>query len=131
LADAWRLEYNHRRPHSSWATRPRRSLPPAVLLLPLRLRLRSSSSTAETSEVTVTRYPTNTLITPGTENGGRSPRLRKLPFETEIIERYRRKESSVEESLIQMYLAGVSVRRVEDITEACGASASVPAPSAS
>ena len=46
------------------------------------------------------------------------PRLRKLPFETEIIERYRRRELSVEEALIQMYLAGVSVRRVEDITEA-------------
>jgi transposase-like protein len=46
------------------------------------------------------------------------PRLRKLPFETQIIERYRRRESSVEESLIEMYLAGVSVRRVEDITEA-------------
>ena len=39
-------------------------------------------------------------------------------METEIIERYRRRESSVEEALIQMYLAGVSVRRVEDITEA-------------
>lgn len=46
------------------------------------------------------------------------PRLRKLPFETEIIERYRRRESSVEEALVEMYLAGVSVRRVEDITEA-------------
>ena len=46
------------------------------------------------------------------------PQLRKLPFETQIIERYRRRESSVEEALIEMYLAGVSVRRVEDITEA-------------
>jgi putative transposase len=46
------------------------------------------------------------------------PRLRKLPFETQIIERYKRRESSVEEALIEMYLAGVSVRRVEDITEA-------------
>jgi putative transposase len=46
------------------------------------------------------------------------PRLRKLPLETAIIERYRRRESSVEEALIEMYLAGVSVRRVEDITEA-------------
>jgi putative transposase len=46
------------------------------------------------------------------------PRLRSLPFETQIIERYRRRESSVEEALIEMYLAGVSVRRVEDITEA-------------
>jgi transposase-like protein len=46
------------------------------------------------------------------------PKLRKLPFETAIIERYRRRETSVEEALIEMYLAGVSVRRVEDITEA-------------
>ena len=36
------------------------------------------------------------------------PKLRSLPFETQIIERYRRKESSVEESLMEMYLAGVS-----------------------
>lgn len=46
------------------------------------------------------------------------PRLRTLPFETAIIERYRRREESVEEALMEMYLAGVSVRRVEDITEA-------------
>ena len=46
------------------------------------------------------------------------PRLRSLPFETQIIERYRRRESSVKEALMEMYLAGVSVRRVEDITEA-------------
>ena len=46
------------------------------------------------------------------------PRLRHLPFETAIIERYKRRESSIEEALIEMYLAGVSVRRIEDITEA-------------
>ena len=46
------------------------------------------------------------------------PKLRTLPLETAIIERYRRRESSVEETLVEMYLAGVSVRRVEDITEA-------------
>jgi putative transposase len=46
------------------------------------------------------------------------PKLRKIPFETAIIERYRRRECSVEEALVEMYLAGVSVRRVEDITEA-------------
>ena len=46
------------------------------------------------------------------------PRLKGISFETVIIERYRRRESSVEEALIEMYLAGVSVRRVEDITEA-------------
>lgn len=40
------------------------------------------------------------------------------PFETQIIERYRGRESSVEEALMEMYLAGVSVRLVEYITEA-------------
>ena len=45
-------------------------------------------------------------------------RLRTLPFETQIIERYKRRESSVEEALFEMYLAGVSVHQVEDITEA-------------
>src|SRR4026207_1005581 len=39
------------------------------------------------------------------------PKLRQQTFETAIIERYRRRESSVEEALIEMYLAGVSVRR--------------------
>ena len=48
----------------------------------------------------------------------RVPKLRRLPFETAIIERYKRREASVEEALVEMYLAGVSVRRVEDITEA-------------
>lgn len=46
------------------------------------------------------------------------PRLKGISFETAIIERYRRNESNVEEALIEMYLAGVSVRRVEDITDA-------------
>ena len=46
------------------------------------------------------------------------PKLRKQTFETAIIERYKRRETSVEEAMIEMYLAGVSVRRVEDITEA-------------
>lgn len=46
------------------------------------------------------------------------PKLRTLTFETAIIDRYRRRESSVEEALVEMYLAGISVRRVEDITEA-------------
>jgi transposase-like protein len=45
------------------------------------------------------------------------PRLRTLPFDTQIIERYKRRQSSVEEALVEMYLAGVSTRRVEDITE--------------
>ena len=55
------------------------------------------------------------------------PKLKGIPFETAIIERYRRRESSVEEALIEMYLAGVSVRRVEDITEALWGSKVSPA----
>ena len=58
------------------------------------------------------------LLTKAGEVELQVPRLRTLPFETQIIERYRRKESSVEEALVEMYLAGVSVRRVESITEA-------------
>ena len=46
------------------------------------------------------------------------PKFKGISFETAIIKRYRRQKSSVEEDLIEMYLAGVSVRRVEDITEA-------------
>jgi putative transposase len=36
----------------------------------------------------------------------RVPNLRQQTFGTAIIERYRRRESSVEEALIEMYLAG-------------------------
>ncbi len=46
------------------------------------------------------------------------PKLKGVSFETAIIELYRRRERSVEEALIEMYLAGVSVPRIEDITEA-------------
>jgi len=35
--------------------------------------------------------------------------LFSLPFETQIIERYKRRESSVEEALVEMYLAGVGM----------------------
>ena len=62
-------------------------------------------------------YPRKFHTRAGTVNL-KVPKLRSLPFETAIIERYRRRETSVEEALIEMYLAGVSVRRVEDITEA-------------
>lgn len=62
-------------------------------------------------------YDRNLATTSG-EVKLKMPKLKGVAFETAIIERYRRRESSVEEALIEMYLAGVSVRRVEDITEA-------------
>ena len=75
-------------------------------------------------------YYTRQLQTKAGEVTLKMPKLRKLPFETSIIERYRRREASVEEAMIEMYLAGVSVRRVEDITEALpsGGARSAPPP---
>ena len=60
---------------------------------------------------------TRKLLTGAGEVELEVPKLRTLTFETAIIERYRRRESSVEEALVEMYLAGVSTRRIEDITE--------------
>ena len=44
-------------------------------------------------------------------------KLKGAVFESAVIERYRRREQSVEESLIDMYLAGVSTRQVDDISQ--------------
>ncbi len=46
------------------------------------------------------------------------PRLKSVAFETAILEQYQHQESSVEEALIEMCLAGVSAQRLEAITEA-------------
>lgn len=46
------------------------------------------------------------------------PKLKSVAFETAILEQYQHQESSVEEALIEMCLAGVSAQRVEAITEA-------------
>jgi transposase-like protein len=72
----------------------------------------------ETREGYRSGHYTRNLQTTSGEVTLKVPKLKGVPFETAIIERYRRRESSVEEALIEMYLAGVSVRRVEDITEA-------------
>lgn len=45
------------------------------------------------------------------------PKLKGMRFTTAIIERYKRREISVEEAMIEMYLAGVSTRRIEDVSE--------------
>lgn len=41
------------------------------------------------------------------------PKLRGATFQTAVIERYRRRETSVEGAIIEMHLAGVSARRIE------------------
>jgi putative transposase len=45
------------------------------------------------------------------------PKLRGATSATKIIERYRRRESSVEEAMMETCLAGVSTRRIEDAGE--------------
>ncbi|MFQ9624040.1 MAG: IS256 family transposase [Bifidobacterium longum] len=45
------------------------------------------------------------------------PKLKGAVFESAAIERYRRREESVEEALIDMYLAGVSTRQVDDVSQ--------------
>ena len=72
----------------------------------------------DTRQDTRAGHYTRKLMTKAGQVELKVPKLRKLPFETAIIERYKRREESVEEALIEMYLAGVSVRRVEDISEA-------------
>ena len=56
------------------------------------------------------------------------PKLRGATFQTAVIERYRRREASVEEAIIEMCLAGVPTRRIEDVSRSCGARASRPEP---
>ena len=46
----------------------------------------------------------------------RVPRAREAPFLTEVFERYRRMTGSLEEAVLEMYLQGVSTRKVEQIT---------------
>ena len=45
------------------------------------------------------------------------PKLKGMRFATTVIERCKRRETSVEEAIIEMYLAGVSTRRIEDVSE--------------
>ncbi len=45
------------------------------------------------------------------------PKLKGMRFTTAIIERCRRRETSVVDAMTEMYLAGVSIRRIEDASE--------------
>ena len=45
------------------------------------------------------------------------PKPEGMRFTTAVIERYRRRETSVEEAMIETCLAGVSTRRIEDVSE--------------
>ena len=45
------------------------------------------------------------------------PKLKGMRFATAVVERYKRRKTSVEEAIIEMRLAGVSTRRIEDVSE--------------
>ena len=45
------------------------------------------------------------------------PKLRGMRFATAFTERHERRETSMEEAIIEMRLAGVSTRRIEDVSE--------------
>ena len=45
------------------------------------------------------------------------PKLKGMRFATAVVERCKRRETSVEEAIIEMYLAGASTRRIEDVSE--------------
>ena len=47
----------------------------------------------------------------------KAPKLKGAIFGSAVVERYRGREQSVEESLIDMHPAGVSTRRVDDISQ--------------
>ena len=62
------------------------------------------------------RY-TRRLVTGAGEVEPGVPRLRGATFQTAVIERCRRRGTSVEEAIVEMCLAGVSTRRIEDASE--------------
>lgn len=61
-------------------------------------------------------YQQNLHTTTG-ETEQKVPKLKEIPFEIAIIEHCYRRESFVEETLIEIYLVVVSVHRTEDIAK--------------
>jgi putative transposase len=46
------------------------------------------------------------------------PRDREGEFVTEIFKRYKRMTGDVEEAILEMYLSGISVRKIAGVTDA-------------
>jgi putative transposase len=62
---------------------------------------------------------TRNLVTPaGKIEHLEVPRAREGEFVTEVFERYKRLTGNVEEAILEMYLSGVSTRKIAGITEA-------------
>jgi putative transposase len=64
-------------------------------------------------------YYTRNLLTPaGKIERLEVPRDREGEFVTELFERYKRMTGDVEEAVLEMYLSGISVRKIAGVTEA-------------
>jgi len=64
-------------------------------------------------------YYTRNLVTPvGKIERLEVPRDREGEFVTEVFERYKRMTGDVEEAILEMYLSGISVRKIAGVTDA-------------
>src|ERR1700760_1840479 len=64
---------------------------------------------------------TRTLVTRGGKLVLRVPQDRQGRFRTEVVERYQRSEKALVSALAEMYVQGVSTRKVKEVTEQlCG-----------
>ena len=63
-------------------------------------------------------YQRNLLTPAGKIERLEVPRDREGEFVTEIFERYKRMTGDVEEAVLEMYLSGISVRKIAGVTEA-------------
>jgi transposase-like protein len=63
-------------------------------------------------------YTRNLLTPTGRIERLEVPRDREGEFATELFERYKRMTGEVEEAVLEMYLSGISVRKIAGLTEA-------------
>ena len=63
-------------------------------------------------------YQRNLLTPAGKIKRLEVPRDREGEFVTEVFERYKRMTGDVEEAVLEMYLSGISVRKIAGVTEA-------------
>ncbi len=63
-------------------------------------------------------YVRNLLTSAGKIERLEVPRDREGEFVTEVFERYKRMTGDVEEAVLEMYLSGISVRKIAGVTEA-------------
>ena len=66
-------------------------------------------------------YRDRSLTTRHGELELKKPQLRDFPFTTQVFEKYSRTEKAIENAIVELYIQGVSTRRVEKIISKLGA----------